>query len=790
MRRSFFAAVIIVLLLGPLPAWSDGAGSDWFVLGSWRSVANADDVRALALTDGGLWMASEAGGVVKWSADGSWQQYLAPQDGLPSSSVRDIVAWRGAWWFGTDDGLAVYDPGRDRMVPLSVDLPSPSVTSLAVDAQDRLWVGTTARWDMSVTYPGQAEPGGWIGGGMAFTDDGVRFHVLGAANGLPSTNVRDITVWRGEVWVATAPYWNWSPPENDGDQTRPGRWDLVGGGVARYDGDKWEAFDSKLVDVMSNNVRAVSGGPRALWIGTAGRGLVAYDGAQWHAHMDCGDDARCIQDNYVTAVAAGADGAVWVGTSRFNGRGTGLGVLDPGQTPVDETDDAWHVVDAADGLPGALVRAILPAPDGTVWIGTSDLDSSSLSHGTGLAHLLADRATIEVHRTGTSMSAGPADNYVSAVAWHPTMRELWIGTRRAGIDVMEPDGGWRHYSAASTGGGLASDHVSDIAIEPNGVVWVATRESTFDASRSEWTDGGLSRFDGASWRVFSGPQSGLPSDNLSALALDGRGRLWVGTGATDEGAKEHAFRGWGLAVFDTASGTWQRTYSFPTLTSNNITDIAVTDREVWVATSYFFYVDTRTGGAQVPTGGGVSVFDMDSGTWRTYTDQQGLTISARSGSGTNLLDFRAIEVSDEGVAWLGGLAYHDELVDPDRAPDGILESISPAGAVRHTVFGTVGGVTDLSSDPQGHIWAVTAGDGARARMNGQWVSVDAAHCGLPCSRLTKLSFGGSEFWLATSGSGLLQLVPPSTAGAEPADPVIIRRLPFKAFLPQLKTERR
>jgi ligand-binding sensor domain-containing protein len=759
--------------------------SDWFVLGTWRAVANGDDVRAMFADGDGLWTATENGGVVRWNADGSWQQYLAPQDGLPCSSVRDIVKWRGEWWFATCDGLAVYDAGTDRMEAVSANLPSPSVTALAVDTDDRLWVATRQQFDSNLTFPGQDGTGGWVGGGVAYSADGLTFTTAGGSGGLPSLNVTDLTVWRGSVWAATEPYLNWSPPENDGDTERPGRWEHVGGGIARFDGLSWQAYGSGNVEKMSDNVRAIAGDARALWIGTGGRGLVAYDGASWHAHMDCGDAARCIQDNYVTALSVSADGAVWVGTSRFNGRGTGLGVLDPGLTPVDDSDDAWHVIDSSDGLPGELVHAVLPARDGTFWIGTATLDDDAAPHGRGLARLLADRATLEVHSTAASNGGAPADNDVSVVVRHPLSRELWVGTAGAGVSVMDELGRWRHYTKASTGGGLASNNIAAIEIEPNGVVWIATRQATFSPSSGTWTDGGLSRFDGIQWSKIAGPESGLPSDHLSSLELDGTGRLWIGTGATDRGAKEHAFRGWGLAVIDTATQQWQRTYAFPTLTSNNITDIYATDSEVWVATSYFFYVDTRPGGAQVSTGGGVSVFDLTSGTWRKFGDQQGLTVSARSGAGTSLLDYRAVRVDADGKAWVGGLVHPDSRFDPDADPHGIVEVIE-GGAVEHHWFTTSGGVSGLEFDPQLHLWATTVNGGARVRVNGDWLDVSSRSRGLPSNRLTDLSFGGSEFWLGTAGSGVLQLVPPATAGGEPADPVIVRRLPHKIFVPSVK----
>ncbi len=195
-----------------------------------------------------------------------------------------------------------------------------------------MWVATDQHWDPALTLTGKPGKGGWSGGGVAWSEDGVSWHVLGVSGGLPSANVRDLVPWRGTMWAATAPYRLWRPPTVDGDGNPvPGRWDMMGGGVARRDGEVWTAYGSITSDELSDSAVALAANEQALWVGTAGRGLVAFDGVTWKAHTDCGDEDRCIQDNFVTAVAAGPDGALWVGTARVNGRGTGLQVS--GQRP-------------------------------------------------------------------------------------------------------------------------------------------------------------------------------------------------------------------------------------------------------------------------------------------------------------------------------------------------------------------------------------------------------------------------------------------------------------------------
>jgi ligand-binding sensor domain-containing protein len=776
-------------LIHDSPGDTSPAGAPWHVVGSWTTIANGDDVRAVARSGDMLWGATAGGGVVRWRDDGAlFKQYLAPQDGLPCNDVRDVIRWKGDWWFATCKGLARYDVGKDRMVGLNAPLPSPSVTALAVDDAGRLWAATGQWWDRDASFEGKTDPGGWTGGGVAYSADGVAWTVLDTTSGLSSNNVRDITVWRGNVWVAMEPYLRWQPPGSDaGGDPEPGRWQAYGGGVARRDAATWTGFDGTTTVELSDNARLLAGDARALWVGTGGRGLVAFDGGRWKGLRDCGNPSRCIQDNYVTALAIGDDDAIWLGTARFNGQGTGVNVLDARGTPLVDTDDAWTVVGAADGLPGDLVHAILPEADATVWFGTAARDPEARVHGRGLAHMLEDRATIETHSSQKIGDGALPDNDVTAIAQDPLTGALWVGTAREGLAVRSLSGRWTTHTRASTGGGLASDSIADILVEPGGIVWVATRQQTFDAKAGRWVDGGLSRFDGRSWTKLTSENAGLPSNHLSALALDGRGRLWVGTGATDRGPKEHAFRGWGLAVVNTQTRQWERTFTFPTLTSDNITDLAVQGGELWVATSYFFYVDPRPRGAQFSTGGGISIYNLEKGTWRKLTAADGLSFAVRGRSGKpgdGLVDMRTLHVDRGGNAWAGGLSYPEGTFDPDVTPDGVIDVVRPGGITSHR-FPRSGAVVALTADNDANVWAASTLDGVRVWVEDQWLRQAAAPGGLPTDSLTALTFDANGAWLGTDGFGLIQLRPlpkdpiAGPAGSQP----IIQRLPHQVYLP-------
>jgi len=92
---------------------------------------------------------------------------------------------------------------------------------------------------------------------------------------------------------------------------------------------------------------------------------------------------------------------------------------------------------------------------------------------------------------------------------------------------------WTVYNTSNSG--LPSDDVTVVAIDKQGNKWIGT-----------WW-GGLAKFDGVNWTVYNTSNSGLPGDYVLAIAIDSAGNRWIGTyegglgvyrGGEGEGEKE------------------------------------------------------------------------------------------------------------------------------------------------------------------------------------------------------------------------------------------------------------
>ncbi|MFN7957369.1 MAG: ATP-binding protein [Holophagaceae bacterium] len=547
-------------------------------------------VTAMVLTPGGpRWFATNNSGVARWH-EGRWT-LLDRASGLPSDHVNCLVegggtVWAGTglgparwtgtrwqafpadqlWrhgpvrallvrgaaadaeiWVGTDEGLGRFHRGDWHWFGQS-GLPSPMVTALLegeTPGGREIWVGT--RGGLSVGGPGrwrsfgapgflprpavsclkrtrsrEGRPVLWVGteGGLVRWE-GERRRVWGLAEGLTSPLVRSMLVQIGPSGRETV-------------------WAGTFGGLVRFTEGTWASLDAQdgLPDnlVFSLHEDRRSG---ALWFGTA-YGLVSYQEGRWRTH----GAAEGLPRTTIFALAGDAE-AVWVGT-----RGHGLYRLRGGRA------------EPVPGLPDSFVFALYAGPDAdgvpAVWAGTRQ----GLSRWKGGTWTHYDAR----HRMPKALVSG-----ITAVrSPEGTLRQLWVGTRGAGLGVLEAGG--EAFTWFDEAKGLVDQRVMHLlATEEGGrpCVWVSTQgglqqfqtlplrptgrilsqattpgfpgDQVYTAQRGP--DGSLFAFTNHGvWRMGPGPGGvpetqafttgdGLPSNGCvqGASLVDSHGRVWVGT---------------------------------------------------------------------------------------------------------------------------------------------------------------------------------------------------------------------------------------------------------------------
>jgi len=116
--------------------------------------------------------------------------------------------------------------------------------------------------------------------------------------------------------------------------------------------------------------------------------------------------------------------------------------------------------------------------------------------------------------------------------------------------------GWTHFKEENTG--LGNSDINAIAVDSAGNQWFAT-------------NGGISEFNGTSWKAYTMHDYGVPDKSIKTIACDRSGNVWAGT------------PGFGLLKFDGKKwSVYNSTNS--NLPDNNINDLKMQGDTLWVGT--------------------------------------------------------------------------------------------------------------------------------------------------------------------------------------------------------------
>jgi diguanylate cyclase (GGDEF)-like protein len=320
---------------------------------------------------------------------------------------------------------------------------------------------------------------------------------------------------------------------------------------------------------------------------------------------------------------------------------------------------------------------------------------------------------------------GFTDNYISALL-EDAQGVIWIGTRQGGV-LRYSDGEFRAWMKKD---GLPNDFVRCLALDRRGRVWLGT-----DAGLARWTGEGFERFT---------TREGLSSDAVRSICEDRNGDLWIGT------------RGGGVVRYHQGAFTaYKKTDG---LASDDVwSTLAARDGTVWIGTaggglSHFSgdrfttipagegqrsafiaaLLEDRAGNLWVGADGG-GVARLSSGRWTTYTARDGLSN-----------DFVQAFLEDrEGNLWIGtqggGL---NRLVDRSFTLYSTREGLS-----RDAVW-------SISEDRAGAMWIGTLGGGLN-RLDERGVRVFMPRDGLPSDAVwSTLQASDGSLWIGTRGAGL------------------------------------
>lgn len=458
------------------------------------------------------------------------------------------------------------------------------------------------------------------------------------------------------------------------------------GGVAAYGAGGLRRLDEKLNKVQ---VTALAGDEGDLWVGTVDEGLLRWTGgrlARWGstellpdvrvlaltgdaerlfagtpagiAQLEGGQVSRVLADGFFAQSLLAADEKLTVGSldeglfeipmggaqrptgtpagpsgvERLLQSGSTTLALTPEMLYVRETGSSWEVlVDGGGALRDRNISALHADEDGRLWVGYFDRGLDLLSPDGSVAHHETDRVFC-----------------INRIVPDPERGRVAVATAN-GLTFFDPAGTPRETLTRDDG--LIADHVSDIAVEPEGLVLATAGGVTYlgpGGPRSLYafqglvnnhvyavaargrsvlagTLGGLSTIEGGAVRAsFTTANSNLRHNWINAI-VEADGAWFVGT------------YGAGVAQFS-ESGAW-RLFDNMDGVEINPGAMTVSGRRVYAGT-----LDC-----------GLLVYDLDAELWRSVVE--GLpspnvtAIEAREGTLWAGTDNGLVKISEEALSW-------------------------------------------------------------------------------------------------------------------------------------------
>ncbi|MEO8082621.1 MAG: two-component regulator propeller domain-containing protein [Ardenticatenales bacterium] len=455
----------------------DGAGVSRYdrVADAWRSIGTADGlptgiVTAIAARPGGAFLGTDEPttrhtggiGVVPLRTDGGAPIIDAPLstavDGrTPAANETTAIVTdpQGRLWVGTRGaGLLGWDPrdGRWRQWTTASTggaLPGDAVGAVAVRG-DHLWIASTR------TRQGDGED---VDGGLAELDraTGAIVRTLRPApGGLPSGQPSSLAVAAdGRLFIGLG-----SASGGVGVDVHQGE------GLAAFDPESntWTIWDHSN-GLGGDTVLGLAATPDAVWAALSyatdhsaaakrvGGGVGALEAAQWRTWRTDDFGLNGFREESITgdvrAIAAGADGSVWAGTYRVDGKVVGhWPLVDATVNRYDPLSRAWRSAT----FPGdGWVAAIAHDSAGRVWLGTTrglsgefwradevrgDRDATMDKHDLAEGGIWLGRRIDGAWERLTGDDSGLPSRSVAALAVDESNGHVWVGTSDAGVAVF------------------------------------------------------------------------------------------------------------------------------------------------------------------------------------------------------------------------------------------------------------------------------------------------------------------------------------------------------------------
>ena len=600
---------------------------------------------------------------------GGWKTYTS------YNSIADVVYAHERIWVASEGGIFYFNPGSNEITTVTNadGLARNEVAALDVDASGRIWAGLKDGVMNRASGPGEswqtitADPEPFVLHDLAISEDRI---FLGTGFG-----ISEYIISKNEIRASfrTLGQFARNTPVNrvwiDGETIWAGT-DL---GIASaninasnlQDPQFWTNFTTAQ-GLSSNNINGFINYNGDIFAAT-GAGVVRLSGRQWIVDGLSGIDVRDLQTDG-SRMYAGAEQNVYkreqsglwsqIGPGRQGVQrifldpegGLWAGTENDGFSFYNQSQNDWDTV-APNAPAGNTFSSMAFDANNVLWAASGNSGEKGLYSYDG-----------ENWRNFGRTDGFPSDNITSVAV--DAQGRVWCGTPGDGAFLF----------TSSIGGGIETIRVfderngrltgsdtpsfvivDDIAVDGNGVVWLLNRFA--NNGRAVVAVEIESSIEASQWNYFS-TSDGLVSNQVSALAFDDQGRVWIGT----SGGSGLSVLDYGGTLADKSDDNWT---TFRTLDglADNVVNFLAKDKlgYIWIATPQginywdgtilrrlFGLIDSFVQAILVDpsnnkwfgTSGGVSMVDRDNFRWAHYTtgnspivDERVLSLSMNEGNG-------------------------------------------------------------------------------------------------------------------------------------------------------------
>ena len=315
------------------------------------------------IADGDEVWVGTSGGAIRYSLKTEdYKVYDVNNHSLISNGVFHLSKLKGHIMVGTyGGGLSVYDPEKDAWKNYNIPngLADQFVYDIAEDGQGNYWVATWSGANF-VAGGNMDDPSAW----KTFTIESTK-------GGLPNDWVYGVEIGKnGDIWFATEgglarldknqKWTNWQHEAGLGAPYEKVKDDIA------FTNDPAQASKHHATQKAEQGLGDVKVGYNpnyivsmvvddkgVVWCGTWGGGLSRFDGNKWETYTT----KEGLPGNHIFMLKLTKDGKLWIGTNkglaRFNDQGNGFKVLTK-----------------QDGLYADNVFSMTESADGSVWVGS------------------------------------------------------------------------------------------------------------------------------------------------------------------------------------------------------------------------------------------------------------------------------------------------------------------------------------------------------------------------------------------------------------------------------------